>query len=139
MGVFHRANLHAAAGSMLVNEWACMKKLIHISVAAALGLASISAAFSETMQTASVSASKVPASVSAGKDTVGMDTLVQSLQGAGVVKVAFSPASRTRAGESSAGNLGESAASDDMGQGNGGMLVAGLVLVGVIAMRRISG
>ena len=68
-----------------------------------------------------------------------MDTLVQSLQGAGVVKVAFSPASRTRAGESSAGNLGESAASDDMGQGNGGMLVAGLVLVGVIAMRRISG
>ena len=118
-----------------------MKKLIHILVAAVVSFtaaASVSAATSQ----ANTPAVMTQASAGASKDMAGMDALVQSLQ-TGMVKTGFSPVSRGRVGEPSAGSFvasnaaGESSASDETGDGSGRMLVAALVLMGVIAIRRI--
>nr|WP_315426490.1 hypothetical protein [uncultured Albidiferax sp.] len=114
-----------------------MKKLIHILVAAVVGFTAAASASATSSQN---NASVVVAQASVGKDMAGMDALVQSLQ-TGLVKTGFSPASRSR--ESSVGSIAagsapaEASASDEAGDDDGRMLVAGLVLIGVIALRRI--
>ncbi|WP_394790222.1 hypothetical protein [Rhodoferax sp.] len=69
-----------------------------------------------------------------------MDALVQSLQG-GMVKVGLSSASRSRTAEVPAGSSsftdGLAAGSEEPAEVDARMLIAGLALVGVIALRRI--
>lgn len=116
-----------------------MKKLIHILVAAVVGFAAVASA-SATSSQANASAAMAQVPVGASKDMAGMDALVQSLQ-TGMVKTGFSPASRSR--ESSGGSFvagsapAEASVSEETGDEDGRMLVAGLVLMGVIALRRI--
>ena len=118
-----------------------MKKLIQIFAAAVVGFMAVSPAFATGSQPASP-AVMTQAAVATSKDVAGMDVLVQSLQ-AGMVRTAFVPTSRGRVGEPSvgafsAGNAGgEVSALDETGDADGRMLVAGLVLMGVIAIRRL--
>ena len=116
-----------------------MKKLIHILVAAVVGFTAAASA-SATNSQVNASVAMAQSSAGASKDMAGMDALVQSLQ-TGMVKTGFSPVSRSR--ESSVGSfaagsaVAEASAAEETGDEDGRMLVAGLVLMGVIALRRI--
>jgi hypothetical protein len=139
--VFHRFGMDVAIPFLSLSmNGLFMKKLIHILVAAVVGFTAAASASATSSQT-NASAVVAQASAGAGKDMAGMDALVQSLQ-TGMVKTGFSPASRSR--ESSVGSFAtgsapvEASASEEAGDDDDGrMLVAGLVLMGVIALRRI--
>lgn len=123
-----------------------MKKLIYILAALTLGIASMQAVSAASARDPGVPVA--PAHVTTlgvAKDTASMDALVQSLQPAGMVKVGFVPNSRSRVRDGAAvGGAGQDAISEastaeQPSANDGRMLVAGLVLIGVIAIRRIRG
>ena len=114
-----------------------MVKLINILAGCVLCLASASAAYAGAVKSPAMHES----AAQAGKDTAAMDALVQSLQGGGMVKVGLSSASRSRTGDAPAGAQsfadGLNASSEEPAEVDTRMLIAGLALVGVIALRRI--
>lgn len=117
-----------------------MANLIKIIASFVLCLASVSGAWAATVVNATAHQSVLSAGLGIAKDTAGMDALVDSLQGGGMVKVSLSsPLLRSRTDDKAAFSAPtamdrtEEATEVDLR-----MLIAGLVLVGVIALRRMS-
>jgi alpha-D-ribose 1-methylphosphonate 5-triphosphate synthase subunit PhnG len=117
-----------------------MTNLIRILASFVFCLASVSSAWAVTAGNETAHTSVLSASLGKAKDTAGMDALVDSLQGRNMVKAALtSPLLRTRAEDKSAFaapiavDRTEESTEVDLR-----MLMAGLVLVGVIALRRMS-
>jgi hypothetical protein len=122
-----------------------MKKLNYILAVLALGAAGAHALPTASLKDSGSPAASAPAVLGAVKDAADMDVLVQSLQSTAMVKVGFVPNSRGRVGDVTTpagvdqGALAEVASPEESFENNGRMIVAGMVLIGVIAIRRISG
>ena len=115
-----------------------MSKLIRNLAIFVFCLASISGVHAATLVDETLHKSKPPVSLGVVKDTAGMDALVNLLQDRNMVAVALAPLV-SQVGDKVASSPSVALNSiEEASQADFQMLIAGLVLVAVIALRRMS-
>ena len=118
-----------------------MNQLINILATLAISLALATGAHTVEVKSGAPSESSAQAVMVGAKDLAGMDALIQSLQNGARVKLGLSTQARSRSDDfsfnSPASSDGGAEIFDEATGVDGRMLVAGFILMMVIALRRI--